>query len=168
MNKKIIWGIVIVIVIAIGVAIIDSAQIGKPDADQPSTIKVTASSVADQISNWKVFVNSKNGYSISYPPTYHTAFGDDLFNFDENLYERGNDDGVKIQIQKTSGTVSASKADVPVVKYSERVPEGPGGTFDIYSVTGSNGTKYFQILVWGGENDSQNVAKILSTFRFTN
>ena len=122
--------------------------------------------LSNETANWKTYVNSEMGYSISYPPTYHPAYDNDLLNFDENKYENGNSAGVKIQIQKTSGNLNASKADVPTIKYYEKVTSGPGGTFDIYSVTSINGTKYFQVLVWGIENDNQNVSKILSTFNF--
>lgn len=136
------------------------------DNNQNTVINPSSNQSQISTSNWKTYSNSEIGYSISYPPTYHPAYGNDLFNFDENLYEKGNSAGVKIQVQKTSGNINASKADVPTIKFSEKVTSGPGGTFDVYSVAGLNGTKYFQILVWGMENDSQNVSKILSTFQF--
>ncbi len=133
---------------------------------QDSVIAPSQNSQKTPISNWKTYVNSDLGYSISYPPTYHEAYGNDLFNFDEDKFEKGNSSGVKIQIQKISEKFNASKADVPTIKFSEKVTNGPGGSFDIYSVTNLNGTKIFNILVWGIENDKQNVLNILSTFKF--
>lgn len=116
--------------------------------------------------DWKTHTNWAGGYSISYPASYHVAFENDLFNFDENLYEKGYDGGVKIQIQKVS-TVTDVTA-LAKVTFFEKITRGPGGTFSIYNVTGKDGkTNYYKILVWGGENDKENVSKILGSFKFT-
>ncbi len=109
-------------------------------------------------------LNTISGYSIDYPASYHVAFQNNLVNYDENKYENGKADGVKIQIQPLEGKYPASK-EAKVI-FSERRSEGPGGTFDLYRVSEQDGRDHFQILVWGAENDKDNINKILSTFEF--
>ncbi len=50
--------------------------------------------------NWKSYTNSELGFTVSYPSTYHIYLDHNLINYDENKYERGNTNGVKIQVQK--------------------------------------------------------------------
>lgn len=168
----------------------------KPLSSSPKQIaNPTPTSPPDQTTNWKTHINTKVGYSIFYPSSYHVAFENDLFNFDEAKYEKGNPKGVKIQIQQDSQTagldlsnvagqeqlIALRNADIsghlgdglqtritPLslgnVKYANKVTGGPGGAFDIYYAFAKDGKSYYRILVWGAENDSQNLKNILSSF----
>lgn len=115
-----------------------------------------------ETADWKTYTNSEVGYSISYPESYHVAFKNDLFNYDETKYEMGKPNGVKIQVQ--SDTAPLFEVDVELgrqkfidslnesikndamkypptpiqpislnqVKYKNSMLKGPGGAFDIY------------------------------------
>lgn len=127
---------------------------------------------AKTINDWETYKNEKKGYSISYPDSYHVAFENDLFNFDENKYERGNSNGVKIQVQLDFDKSSLNFKDPsmkPVslgnIKYVSKGELGPGGEFDVYFALSENSKSFYRILVWGKENDPINIPKVLSTFK---
>ncbi len=167
----------------------------------------TNTQISDSNLDFKNYANAKLGYSISYPSSYHISSENNILNYDEKDFKRGNTKGVKIQIQQA--TAFAFDVDVELgrqkfisslntfinnkateseetqiepfylnaIKYKNRVVIGPGGSFDVYfafpddsshvAISGSNSGMYFRILVWGAENDKENVNKILSTFKFT-
>ncbi len=123
-------------------------------------------SKSDINNEWKTYINSQAGYRISYPPSYHVAFENNLLNFDENAFEKGNPKGVKIQIQKTNSLPVSADLIAKIPRYSDKVASGPGGQFDMYNISASDGKTYYRIFVWGIENDNQNVSKILNSFMF--
>jgi len=150
-----------------------------------------------ETANWQTHENLKMGYSVSFPASYHVVRENNILNFNDELFERGNLDGVKIQIQQEEAmaydlsneigegqTISAinnyikiGKGEdrqtpiVPIslnnIKYKNQVLSGPGGAFEIYYAFSSKGQMFFKILVYGAQNDDDNVQKILSTFKFT-
>ncbi|MDO8585124.1 MAG: Ser-Thr-rich GPI-anchored membrane family protein [bacterium] len=65
-------------------------------------VQIAPKAPSNETAGWKTYMNTSDGYSISYPDSYHVAYGDSLFNYDENKYERGNPNGVKIQVQRHS------------------------------------------------------------------
>src|SRR3990167_8401716 len=66
------------------------------DVVQPNIVEAEPVS---QFDDWKTYTNQKIGFTISYPSTYHVYLDNDLINYDEAAYERGNPQGVKIQVQ---------------------------------------------------------------------
>lgn len=76
---------------------------------QPTTPAPTAEqkeqpiAVADETADWTSYTNEEFGFTISYPSAYHIYLDHNLINYDENKYERGDPNGVKIQIQKNNG-----------------------------------------------------------------
>lgn len=141
--------------------------VGDSSADQTATNGSSTGNNSKEIREWKTYINSEVGYKISYPSSYHVAYGDDLFNFDETKYENGNSKGVKIQIQRYDTISSTSSKDFSLgsIKYLGNITEG-GGTFDLYRVSDENGKFYYKILVFGKNNDVKNIENIISTFKF--
>jgi hypothetical protein len=144
-------------------------------------------SITSKIQDWKLYTNTKLGFTISYPNTYHVYLDQNLINYDENKYERGNPNGVKIQVQKHSkenfgfdlstsdgiatfiDQLNVDRANqitpfsLGIFIFKNKVLGGPGGTFDVY-YTFSNIDTYYMVLVWGESNDQETINKILSTF----
>lgn len=60
------------------------------------------SSDFEQNKNWSTYMNQKVGFAISYPAKYHVYLDNNIINYDENKFERGNPIGIKIQIQRHS------------------------------------------------------------------
>lgn len=140
----------------------------------------------DEIADWKTYTNQADCYSIKYGIPYRIWPDDDLVNYDFNdpIYERGNPDGVKIQIQKDSIEdgknfalqmaeevtsmedieTSMQKVSLGNFQYSNKVLNGPGGAFDKFYAPAKDEKSYYRVLVWGMENDWVNVESILKTF----
>lgn len=75
----------------------------RPTAEPVAGEEIETLVVEDETAGWQTYRNDNYRYSISYPPSYHVAYENDLFNFDEKKYEKGNPLGVKIQIQQDIG-----------------------------------------------------------------
>lgn len=60
------------------------------------------SSDSEQNKNWSTYVNQEAEFAISYPAAYHIYLDNNLINYDENKFERGNSGGIKIQFQRHS------------------------------------------------------------------
>lgn len=142
---------------------------------------------------WQTYTSSEDGYSISYPPSYHVAYEHNIINFDETKYEVGMPlNGVKIQINKRDTTEiglekEISKLNTYIVEgqinidggietkiisktlgefdYYKKVLSGPGGSFEVYYAPGKTSRTYFLASVWRSEQDPEVVSKILSSFK---
>lgn len=151
-------------------------------------------SVQDEVVGWQVYINSKDYYEIKYnSPPYKVWLDHNLINYDANdpRYEMGNPDGVKIQIQKHSlangqifiGAITEANKNIKVagnnanetliekydlgnIQYANKTLYGPGGRFDTFYSPSNDSKSYFSILVWGMDNDKENINLILSTFKF--
>jgi|GEM_PF-3305643 len=147
--------------------------------------------VADKSVSWKTYVNNNDGYSIMHPSEFWPQYDHDLMNYDINdpRYERGNPDGIKIQIQKHTLdsdfksfdeyiTYQKKTADALInpaktiklgdfVTMSQYTKNGPGGALMIYTAFNTNTRNYFDILIFepGYSKNKELVEKIISTFK---
>ena len=113
-------------------------------------------------STWKSYKNTHVGYTISFPESYHVAYGNVVLNYDENT-PAASSTGAKIQIQAIGNyALPGEHPTYPV--YSNHVT-GPSGEYDVYAILGTDGRPYLQALVWGLGNDTQTILKILSTVK---
>lgn len=144
---------------------------------------------------WTTYRNEKDLFEVSYPNTFDTYGDISLVNFDINRFEKGNPEGIKIQIQKREWTGQISNSEISKlveekniyiqnsvgleggdvtklepyevgqINYKNEVLSGPGGSFDVYYSFGHSAYAY-AVLVWGEENDPEIVRQILSTISF--
>lgn len=142
---------------------------------------------------WKTWVNNEDNYSITYPPEFWPQGGHDLknYNMSDPRYERGNPEGISIQIQKHNlssrkdfdnvneyrehlKTVPDVDADVATdVKLGEFISlyqytkDGPGGAFANYMAFDGDRGIFYNILVFesGYTKNKELVKKILKTFK---
>lgn len=71
----------------------------KLNAPPANNEKTQNNQTINNFENWDSHTNKELGFTISHPIAYH-VFYDNLVNYDETKYERGNSDGVKIQVQR--------------------------------------------------------------------
>jgi len=147
--------------------------------------------ITDNSSGWKIYVNNNDGYSIMHPSEFWPQYDHDIMNYDINdpRYERGNPDGVKIQIQKHTLDSSFKSFDEYItyqkktadelidsaktvklgdfVTMSQYTKNGPGGAFMVYTAFNKNSNNYFDILIFepGYSKNKELVEKIISTFK---
>jgi len=148
-------------------------------------------SVVDELAGWKIYTNKNDGYSIMHPSEFWPQSENDLMNYDINdpRYERGNPDGIKIQIQKQSLGSNFKSFDEYVVyqkntsdelgdpaktvklgdfiTLSEYTKGGPGGAFMVYTAFNKTTNNYYDILIFepGYSKNKELLEKIIATFR---
>ncbi|MBU0723151.1 hypothetical protein KJ973_02990 [Patescibacteria group bacterium] len=146
--------------------------------------------VVGELTGWKTYTNNNDGYSIMYPSEFWPQCDHDLMNYDINdpRYERGNPDGIKIQVQKhilgsnfeSFSEYIAYQKNVAndfndpaktiklgdFVIMSQYTKNGPGGAFMVYTSFDQNTKNYFDILIFesGYSKNKELVEKIISTF----
>jgi hypothetical protein len=145
----------------------------------------------NELSGWTTYVNKNDGYSIMHPSEFWPQSGHNLMNYDINdpRYERGNSDGVKIQIQKHA-LGSDFKSFDEYVTYQKNISDdfndpaktvklgdfitmsqytktGPGGAFMVYTAFDRSSNNYFAILIFepGYSKNKELIEKIISTFK---
>ncbi|MBU2264317.1 hypothetical protein KJ797_03220 [Patescibacteria group bacterium] len=148
-------------------------------------------SVVDGLAGWKTYTNKNDGFSIMHPSEFWPQSGNDLMNYDINdpRYERGNPDGIKIQIQKQSLGSNFKSFDEYVV-YQKNISDelvdpaktvklgdfitlsqytegGPGGAFMIYTAFNKNTKNYYDVLIFepGYSKNKELIEKIIATFK---
>lgn len=169
--KKLILVIVILLIVGGGVYYYKNSEQVEV---QPETTDRKASQDNNDVLNnsfddWLTYNNNELGFSVKYPKSYHVSiYGNNLVNYDENKYEKGNSNGVKIQFHKYKTeymTLSEGMESYEngIFKFKEEILSGPGGQFKVYSTLDDIGI-YYKVIVWGEDNDGGNVFDILSTF----
>lgn len=140
---------------------------------------------------WKTWVNNEDNYSITYPSEFWPQGGHNLKNYDmsDPRYDRGNPEGISIQIQKHSvsrmgfdtvneyreylKTVPDVFADVATdvqlgefISLYQYTKDGPGGAFANYMALDGERGVFYNILVfeYGYTKNKELVEKILATF----
>lgn len=144
----------------------------------------------NSISGWKEYVNKNDGYSISFPSEFFLQGSYNIMNYDINdpKYDRGNPDGIKIQIQKhklhsdydsiveykqhlmQSGDRLVNSAETcnfgDSIDLCQYTKNGPGGAFMSYVAFEENDNIYYNILVFepGYSKNKNYIESIIETF----
>jgi hypothetical protein len=140
---------------------------------------------------WKTQINNNDGYALSYPAEFSFQSGHNFMNYDINdqRYERGNPDGVKIQINKhilggnfrsieeyitylksNSDNFTDPAQEVKIgscVTLAQYLKNGPGGAFMNYMAFDKKSNTYFDILIFepGFSKNKELIVNIIKTFR---